>query len=191
MKYTDPDGRDIYHFSILGVGKKYIAGGHVVTGIAMDDEGHTALFLTGDAGFGFESKINLPGSFNLLSKILPSSIMNKLSPSVNVMKNKNLSDLSGEGVVKFIGNFDLKNITINIDVLISIIYDPQANEITGIGDSLGIGGGVNLVDGTLYIDITQMSIDFKKEIKDTVDYIHFKIGEFVSEIFRNINKRYE
>ena len=178
VKYTDPDGRDIYNFMLLGVGAKVVAGGGITVGFAVDDKMNFASLININAGIGVEASADTP-----------------LTPSFSISKNVNITDLKHIGPCAV--SFD-KSASASAGV--GIIYDFGSKEIVG-GAILSIGGGVDQ-NLSIYLDFNKtkeyissmpnkLKESFIKEIESNKSVIPKNIYDKLIELFKQGEKNNE
>jgi hypothetical protein len=163
LKYTDPDGRDIYNVALIGGGAKVVVGGGVNFGIAWDDNGNVATTTTLHVGIGVEVGVDTP-----------------ITPSVAISKGQNINELPGIGPYHYETGTD---VTASVGVSFTFNMDVEnANmELMGAG-LLAIGGSVNK-SLTIYFNLNDIPNevlssmqDFVQENKDIFpDYVYSAI----------------
>ena len=137
VRYIDPDGNDICTVTFLGTGAKLIVGGSVSIGFSWDDKGTIALTVTGGAGVGVEASVDLP-----------------VMPSISWVEGKNIEDYTNLGIFYVDCEVSSKGLSADAGAVISGTLDMENNKWCGF--SVGtIGGGVNFISGTLYINLTK------------------------------------
>ncbi|GMO11975.1 MAG: hypothetical protein Ta2D_13930 [Rickettsiales bacterium] len=160
----DPDGRDIYNVTVLGVGAKLILGAGISIGFAWDDNNDVAIYFSGNVGVGVEAGIDTP-----------------ITPSISITKGKNIRDLNSfGGSFHFSAEADFKSgLETNVGLgIIGFIFDNQSSgNVIGV-DALTLGGGVNVMSGSLYFNLTEakdklsnMGAEAKTTFFDTVKYL--------------------
>ncbi|WP_253685063.1 MULTISPECIES: RHS repeat domain-containing protein [unclassified Treponema] len=174
VKYTDPDGRDIHILTLGGVGAKLVIGGSLNIGIAWDDNGNSALVMTGGFGVGVEAQLH---TF--------------LTPSYSVTKGKNIDDLPGIGSTRISFNASLTGTEANVGVGIGINFDMESNEISGINAGI-IGGGVNFIGFARFKIIKHgeksRSAEQLKEIIDTIKNLDSIPDDIKQQILKTIKE---
>ena len=174
VKYTDPDGRDIHILTLGGVGAKLVIGGSLNIGIAWDDNGNSALVMTGGFGVGVEAQLH---TF--------------LTPSYSVTKGKNIDDLPGIGSTRISFNASLTGTEANVGVGIGINFDMESNEISGINAGI-FGGGVNFIGFARFKIIKHgeksRSAEQLKEIIDTIKNLDSIPDDIKQQILKTIKE---
>lgn len=145
VKYIDPDGNDIYSVTFAGVGAKLIVGGSVSVGIAWDDNENFALVIQGGAGVGIEAEVDLPGL------------------SFGIIRDSNIDDLDNVGPFYYSADASTNGLSVDIGLGVGGVSFSNNNESLDIsGGNIGsIGGGVNFVEGALYIKTNNYSEKIK------------------------------
>ena len=174
IKYVDPDGRDIHILTLGGVGAKLVIGGSLNIGIAWDDNGNSALVMTGGFGVGVEAQLH---TF--------------LTPSYSVTKGKNIDDLPGIGSTRISFNASLTGTEANVGVGIGINFDMESNEISGINAGI-FGGGVNFIGFARFKIIKHgeksRSAEQLKEIIDTIKNLDSIPDDIKQEMLKTIKE---
>ena len=174
IRYIDPDGRDIYSVTFLGAGAKLIIGGSVSIGFSWDDKGTIALTVTGGAGVGVEASVDLP-----------------VTPSISLIEGKNIEDYTNLGIFYVDCDASAEGLSTDVGVVFSGTLDMETNKWTGF--SIGtIGGGVNFISGTLYINLKKAS-DFIKNLSEDVvnairDYFNDSKNKVPDEVREQVLK---
>ena len=153
IRYIDPDGNDITTVTFVGVGAKLIIGGSVSIGFSWDDNGTIAFTVTGGAEVGVEASVDLP-----------------IAPSLSWTEGKNIEDCPHLGI--FYADWDAsdKGLSTDVGAVFSGTLDMESNKWTGY--SIGtIGGSVNFISGTLYINLTKAGNFIKNLSEDSINAI--------------------
>ena len=164
VRYIDPDGNDICTVTFLGTGAKLIVGGSVSIGFSWDDKGTIALTVTGGAGVGVEASVDLP-----------------VMPSISWVEGKNIEDYTNLGIFYVDCEVSSKGLSADAGAVISGTLDMENNKCCGF--SVGtIGGGVNFISGTLYINLTKAGNFIKDLSEDAINVIRDYFSDPKNEI---------
>lgn len=174
VRYIDPDGNDITTVTFVGVGAKLIIGGSVSIGFSWDDNGTIAFTVTGGAEVGVEASVDLP-----------------IAPSLSWTEGKNIEDCPHLGI--FYADWDAsdKGLSTDVGAVFSGTLDMESNKWTGY--SIGtIGGSVNFISGTLYINLTKAGNFIKNLSEDSInairDYFSNPKNEIPDEVREQVLK---
>lgn len=174
IRYIDPDGNDITTVTFVGVGAKLIIGGSVSIGFSWDDNGTIAFTVTGGAEVGVEASVDLP-----------------IAPSLSWTEGKNIEDCPHLGI--FYADWDAsdKGLSTDVGAVFSGTLDMESNKWTGY--SIGtIGGSVNFISGTLYINLTKAGNFIKNLSEDSInairDYFSNPKNEIPDEVREQVLK---
>jgi hypothetical protein len=171
IKYTDPDGEDIYNTTLIGAGVKVVAGGGINWGIAWDDNGNFATLTVAHVGIGVEAGVDTP-----------------VTPSFSISKGQNIDDLPGIGPYHYAVGTD---VTASIGV--SLIFDMDTEngnaQLVGAG-LLAIGGSVNK-SIAVYCNLKEIPGEILPAIQNFVQENRGKFPENAYNIIMEINKHVE
>lgn len=174
IRYIDPDGNDITTVTFVGVGAKLIIGDSVSIGFSWDDNGTIAFTVTGGAGVGVEASVDLP-----------------IAPSLSWTEGKNIEDCPHLGIFYADCDASDKGLSTDVGAVFSGTLDMESNKWTGY--SIGtIGGSVNFISGTLYINLTKAGNFIKNLSEDSInairDYFSNPKNEIPDEVREQVLK---